>query len=133
MLLAYRETIGRAYPQRDPISVFKVLEECASPLGTTQIAIAKVTGVRGTEVNKIVGQAAEIGWVNRESRRSSTGAKTVFLTEQGHQMLAEFDRRCLAASTSGSPAPGCENRKRRRESSRAAGQTITLYAFGEQD
>lgn len=103
MVRAYRQTIGRAYPQRDPIAVFKVLEECSTPIGTTQIAITKSTGVRIAEVNKIVSQAAEMGWVYRESSRSRSGRKAVVLTELGRKILAEFDRQCTVVCHSVDP------------------------------
>jgi DNA-binding MarR family transcriptional regulator len=121
MLIAYRQTIGRAYPQRDPISVFHVLEECASPIGTTQIAITKATGVRRAEVNKVVGQAVQFGWIERGTSRSSSGSKTVMLTPAGRQMIADFERRCVAACT---PRPTPTNNKNNRR--QPAGHQATL-------
>jgi DNA-binding MarR family transcriptional regulator len=129
MFQAYRETVGQAFPKRDPISVLKVIEQCAAQ--TTQVAITKATGVRSAEVNKIVAQAVEKGWVHRESSRSSSGAKTVFLIKEGRQILAKFDLQCVAACTS-VPSPVTQNKKRQSKNRRTAAQTITLFAIGEQ-
>lgn len=91
---AYRETIGRAYPHRDPVAVLKVLGECALPLPLNQVAIASTTGVSTAEVNKIISQALANGWVHLEARQSGAGTKLVSLTDAGMSVLSEFDRRC---------------------------------------
>lgn len=123
MVQAYRRTVGRAYPQRDPVAVFKVLEECAAPMGTTQVAITRSTGVRTAEVNKIVSRAAEMGWVRLESSRSRSGAKPVFLTELGRQILGEFDRRCAVV---------CRSAKSKRKCVSAETHTLVGTVFDRQ-
>jgi DNA-binding MarR family transcriptional regulator len=131
MVLAYRKTIGQAYPHRDPVAVFKVLGECASPLGTTQVAITRATAISTAEVNKIVGQASEKGWVQRENCRTSTGAKIIFLTESGRQILAEFDQRCLAAcdalASPRSDSQAVRKRGRRSKSVISTVQTRSIF------
>jgi hypothetical protein len=124
----YRQTIGRAYPQRDPVAVFKVLEECAAPMGTTQVAITRSTGVRTAEVNKIVGQAAEMGWLHLESSRSSSGAKPLFLTDLGRRILVEFDRHCLAVCNSSDAQTQIAPRRLNGNHKAEAADTVNLFA-----
>lgn len=110
MYRAYIEAFGGAYPQRDPISVFKVLEECAGPVPTTQVAITSATGVKSGEVNKIIDKADQKGWVDRQETRTSSGAKMLSLTDEGRRVLSVFNERCMeacaAAVSPNSPVAG---------------------------
>lgn len=134
------DTFGDAYPQRDPINVFRVLEECTGSVPTTQVAITSATGVKSGEVNKIVDKAWQKGWVHRQETRTSSGAKMLSLTDEGRRVLSVFNQRCMEACTAAvSTVPsasgeGKATKRLARRKARAAATDEELDAlFGSND
>jgi DNA-binding MarR family transcriptional regulator len=67
-----------------------------------------MTGLNPGNVNKIIKRASGRQWIHREEGRTASGTKQLSLTQEGRDVLAEFESRCAEASAASleSPAKG---------------------------
>lgn len=97
MLGAYRNTIGRAYPRQDAVTVLAVFSECAKYGATTQEKIRRETGLNPGNLSKIINRACREEWIKKDPSPASDGTKRLSLTEKGRLALAEFESGCADA------------------------------------
>lgn len=119
LLKAYRETLGKASPQRDIMAVLSVYRQCAEHDFQTQTEICRATGLSPASVNKIIDDGCAHGWIDRDAKPSSDGTKRVALNAEGRAQVVEFDRECSSSVRSTAkgrsrPAAAGVTRSRRR-------------------
>ncbi len=100
MIQSYRETLGKAYPKRDPLAVLAVYQTCAAAPGISQDRICQASGLKPANVSKIIHKGCEMGWILQEGTRTPTGEKPVQLTQKGKKVLADLEELCTTTSNS---------------------------------